>query len=108
MAGVAVVDVADTLELFTDVAVVIATTLLFVALNAGQWSDQSASHALVTEELTAEEGTVQYFRDPVEVPFEYGTRHPWWLEFGNIALAVMVGGAFVVLRTADWECKTEL
>lgn len=51
MAGVAAVDIADTLELLTVVVIVVAAALLFVALDAGQWSDQSASHALVTDKL---------------------------------------------------------
>lgn len=61
------------LEVFV---VVVAVALLFVVLDAGQWSDQSASHALVTGKLAVEEGTLLYLSDSREVVFAHGGRYP--------------------------------
>lgn len=101
MAGVTAVDITDAMELLTVVAVRVATAVLLVVLDAGQWSDQRASQALVNERLAVEEGKVLFCSDPVEVTFAYGARHPGWLEVGSIALAVVDVDTIVLFRIAD-------
>lgn len=110
MAGVAIGAVDDTLEILavTVFVVVIDAILLFLTLDAGQWSDQRASRALVTESNFEGEGTLLYLGDPVEVTFVYGAWHPVWPEVGRIALAFTDVGALVLVRSTDWGCDTEV
>lgn len=76
MVGTSADSVDDTLVLLAIVVVVGAAALRFVALGAGQWSDQSASHTLVIEEIAVEGGVMLFLGDSVEVTFAYGARHP--------------------------------
>jgi hypothetical protein len=87
---------------------VIAMVLPFVVLDAGQWSDQSASHALVTEGSVAEKGTLLYLSGSVEVAFANGAQPPELLGPGRIVLAIADVGVFVLFTTTDRERNAEL